>query len=411
MKFGPNELLLRLACYMSLAISFLPIVDYYSPWYITLIPVAITMLLTLRIDHNIYPVAVAVFSVFCLWLLLYWTTSYHADRMNHLVNFFVAFVPCIISVQLNRTVRRGEFFWGCLKTMAIFTGITCITTIIGLRKYPMASRELASGTAIYDTLRYKMVNIGGYEFIYALVLLIPVLFWMIKRAKGFWKIVYVSVLVLDMLCIYVSQYTIALICMLIAWIVVWMQKNKRAATIFAVVLMVFLWLDGLNFLSQMFYWASDIIEFDYVSDRLRQVAQLISGQTVNTETSRERIEYYMNQLEAFGSSPILGHNWYEYSRQYISGHTFVLDALAGAGIVGGAILVLFFRKLYKLVISRKRHRVSPYIKTTWIVAVVIAILNPVIFSIIITIAFMCCMCINKIEVGESWEFVKGQTEA
>ena len=320
--------------------------------------------------------------------------------MNNLVNFFVAFVPCIISVQLNRTIRRTEFFWGCLNTMAIFTGITCVTTIIGLRKYPMASRELASGTALYDTLRYKMVNIGGYEFIYALVLLIPVLFWMIKRAKGFWKIIYVFVLVLDMLCIYASQYTIALICVLVAWIVIWMQKNRRAATVFTICVVVFLLLGGITFLSQMFYWASDIIEYDYVSDRLRQVAQLLSGQTVNTETSRERVEHYMNQLEAFSSSPILGHNWYSYSRRYISGHSFVLDALAGAGIVGGTILVVFFRKLYKLVISHKRFGVSPYIKATWIVAVVVATLNPIIFSIIITIAFMCCMCINKIESGE-----------
>lgn len=384
---------------MSLAISFLPIVDYYSPWYITLIPVAITMLLTLRIDHNIYPVAVAVFAILGLWILTYWGIYRRTHMANSLVNFFIAFVPCIISIQLSRTVKRTEFFWDCLKTMAVFTGITCITTIVGLRKYPMASRQLASGTAIYDTLRYKMVNIGGYEFIYALVLLIPVLFWLIKRVKGFWKIVYISVLILDMLCIYVSQYTIALICMAIALVMVWMQKNRRAASVFAIFMVVFLLLGGMTFLSQMFYWASDLIEFDYVSDRLRQVAQLISGQTVNTETSRERIEHYMNQLEAFSSSPILGHNWYDFSARYVSGHSLVLDVLGGTGIVGGVVLVVLFRKLYHLVMRTKR-RVSPYIRATWMMAVVVAILNPVIFSIVITIAFMCCMCINQIENRE-----------
>lgn len=400
MKFGPNELLLRLGCYMSLAISFLPIVDYYSPWYITLIPVAITMLLTLRINHNIYPVAVAVFAILGLWILTYWGIYRRTQMTNSLVNFFIAFVPCIISIQLSRTVERKEFFWDCLKIMAVFAGITCITTIIGLRKYPLASRQLASGTAIYDTLRYKMVNIGGYEFIYALVLLIPVLFWMIKRAKGFWKIVYVSVLILDVLCIYVSQYTIALICMAIALVMVWMQKNRRAASIFAIFMVVFLSLGGMTFLGQLVYWVSDLIEFDYVSDRLRQVAQLISGQTVNTETSRERIEHYMNQLEAFSSSPILGHNWYDFSVRYVSGHSLVLDVLGGTGIVGGIVLVVLFRKLYQLVIRTKR-RVSPYIRATWIMAVVVAILNPVIFSIVITIAFMCCMCINQVENSEA----------
>lgn len=397
MRSSYNELLLRLGCYLSLAISFMPAVDYYCPWYITFIPVAITLLLTLRINSNIYPVFVVTIAILCFWLLTYWIIYRHRSLSNNFVNSFIAFIPCIISVQLNRTVRNTELFRGCLKMIAVFTGITCVTTIVGLNKYPSASRELASGTAIYDTLRYSKVNIGGYEFIYALVPLIPVLFWMIQNTKGFWKIVYLCVLGLDILCIYKSQYTIALVCVVVALIVVWMQNNRRAASIFTAALLVFLWLNGLQVLGKLFYWASDVVASDYVSDRLLQVAQLVSGQTVHTETSRQRLEYYAQQWEAFLSSPIWGHNWFEFYRKYASGHSLVLDILGGAGILGGSLLFILVKKIYGMVVNPKKEKQSPYVKATWIMVIVIAILNPVSYSVVITIAFMSCMCIHKIE--------------
>jgi len=394
-KFSLNSIF-RACCYMSLAISFLPVVDYYCPWYITIIPAAIALGITLYKDRNVYPLIIALFSILGLWFLTYWVIYRDHPIANNLINFIISFIPCILAIQANRTVTDKDFFEGYLKTMSIFVGITCITTIIGLIIYPMASRQLASGSAIWDTERYTRINIGGYEFIYALVLLIPVFLWLIKRARGLWKAIYIIILTLDICCIYASQYTIALVCAVVALIVVALQNNQKLAWICTILIAIFLLFNGLSLLGKMFYWVSDIVDQEYVSDRLLQLAQLFSGQTVSTETSSERLDHYFNQVNEFLNSPVLGHNLLEYSNTHVSGHSLFLDLAGGAGIFGVSVLIFLIQKLYRLAVNPSKQRVLPHIRSLWIMAILLALLNPIIFSTTLTVVFMGCMCMNQL---------------
>ena len=94
--------------------------------------------------------------------------------------------------------------------------ITSITTIIGLNIYPHAARDLA-GANVLDV--YYRKNIGGYGFIYTLVLFIPILLYAYKNMTfSFLKICFSIIIFLFYICIFKSQYTIAAIlslCMLI----------------------------------------------------------------------------------------------------------------------------------------------------------------------------------------------------
>jgi hypothetical protein len=272
--------------------------------------------------------------------------------------------------------------------------------MIGHIEYPMASRELASGTAIYDTTKYLKLNIGGYEFIYALVILIPLTLWQISSEKGFYRIFAVAVLVLMISCIYSSQYTLALICTVIALLIVLMHKNRNAAIVLAVVICVFMLFNGLKLLADFFYWASENIGTPYVRDRLLQVAQLFSGENIHTETSGARIEHYIDQLNAFIASPIIGANLLEYSKDAVSGHSLILDMLGAGGIFATGIMLALFRGLYRICVPPYGKRASKAVRSVWATAAVVALLNPVTFPAIATVAFTCCMCVARLESVE-----------
>lgn len=388
--------LLHLACYMSLAISFLPIVDYYCSWYITSVPVLILLVITLSRNSNLYPLLVAIVTILLFGGLQYWIIYRSSEIVGYFINFFIQFIPFIMAVQLKRTEYDNNFFYNYLRMAAIFSGVTSFTTIIGLNIYPMASRELASGTAIYDTTRYTKINIGGFEYIYALVIFIPVLFWTINRTVGMRKAIYIAILLLDIICIYESQYTIALICMAISVIITWMMLHPRSAGGIITFSILFLLLDGFSSLGIFFCWLSENIGQEYVADRLLQVSQLFNGTRISTETSDERIMHYINDFEYFLRKPIIGHNWWHYKNKAISGHTMILDILSGAGLVGIGVLAVICQKIYSMVL-KVNGKISPYVRSIWTMVIIVSILNPVIFSIIITIVFMCCLCIQKLE--------------
>lgn len=401
-NFG-SLILLRIACYMSLAISFMPLVNYYCPWYITIFPVAIVLFITFNYEENLYPVLPAFIYILSFGLLEYLIVYRDSSMGYYMINYCIAFIPCLLAIQIGKTVEEKKFYEEYLTVTALFSAITSITTIIGLEIYPMASRELASGTAVYDTEKYTRMNMGGYDYIYAMVIFIPVLMWMIKRAnKWLLKALYIVILLLNVYCVYKSQYTIALICIVISFVVVWTDRHNwlaRFAIFSALMLFIFF---GFSMISDLFKWASESLEGEYLSDRFMQLSQFFAGENINTQTSTERIDHYKEQLEAFWESPLWGHNWFKFDKDYISGHSVILDILGGGGLFAGLLALVFNRRIYSLTFSPLEKKEMPHhLKATWLMLITVAFLNPAIFSTILTIAFMCCMCIYKLENDES----------
>jgi hypothetical protein len=388
---------LRLCSYMSLAISFMPVVDYYCPWYVTVLPIFLVLFLSIRMNERGSFTPIAVLCTVCLTVLIFWFIKRREAPVSYFINSFIAFLPAIVSIRLRKIVKDESFFRDYLNAALLFVAVTCVTTMIGHIQYPMASRELASGTAIYDTEKYLRVNIGGYEFIYALTLLIPIVLWQIGKARGLRRIWYLAVLVLMIMCVYSSQYTLALICVAIAFLVVFMQKNKTVTLIVTACLALFLLANGLELLANIFYWASENVGTAYVRDRLLQVAQLLSGRSINTQTTDARIRHYMNELKYFGQSPIFGSNFLTFHKNTVSGHSLILDMLAAGGIIATSIMAVLMRELYRVSVPAYGKKGCAAVRAVWVMAAVIAALNPVIFPTIAMVVFPCCMCVDRIE--------------
>lgn len=396
-KTRAGNFLLEFVCFISLAISVLPVVDYYSPWMVTAIPVLFVLFLTIQKKNNVLPVILLLLTFALLGVLQYYFINRDTSFVSFWINFIIAFLPCLIAYQIRYTYENPLFYKRYLQTLAVFTGITSITTIWGLQKYPMASRELASGTAVYDTNHYRAENIGGYEYIYAIVILIPILIYLIKHTEKVWRAINVAILVINIICVYQSQYTTALILVAVVFLLMLAFKNKIAFLISVFSLLLFWILGGLDLLSKIFLFFSENIGQEYVSDRLLQLSQLFAGSEINTETSTARIDHYQNQLLLFVRSPIGGHNLFSYSTENISGHSFVLDWLGSAGLLGFGIVYFLLRNLYKRVVRFSRKKSCRIVKLVWVMLCILAILNPVVFSLITTIAFPACSFLQGYE--------------
>ena len=84
-------------------------------------------------------------------------------------------LPVMVGYYITRYHTEQIAFFAKLMSFALI--ITTITTSIGLVKFPYASRILATIESSQNeaAITYNWYNIGGYEFIYMLVLLYPIL--------------------------------------------------------------------------------------------------------------------------------------------------------------------------------------------------------------------------------------------
>lgn len=88
--------------------------------------------------------------------------------------------------------------------------ITCFTTLFHYNQYPYASRVLSGGGRPDLILRFRKMNIGGYGFIYALAISIPLIVSFIKTAnRVIHKFMLGIVLIVIGITIVLSQYLIA----------------------------------------------------------------------------------------------------------------------------------------------------------------------------------------------------------
>lgn len=391
-----RNILLYLACYGGLFIFFLPVVDYYCSWYINIIPVAFALVLLFSTSKgqdslvHIVPLILS-FALFD-WYFIHRNYTFFSSVLDKVI----ALMPILIAALLNISFIDKSFYRNYLQWGIILAAVTSITTYLGLKIYPMASRELATSTEIRDL--YSRMNIGGFDYIYSLVMMIPFVLWMAKHSHGIIRIVNVFSMCCYILVIFQSQYTFALIGVILAFILLLFMKWPRImALIFICFLLIWLVFGG-SLPSVIFRRLSEIIPLDYVSDRLLQVSQILAGKSVHTNTTTERIDLMIQGIQTFLSNPVFGMRSLLFSNGgKLSGHSYIIDILASSGIVGFSIFVWIFHCFYRLTLGQKRNvSIPPIVKMVWIIFALIALVNPVILYLNMTILFVFSICIIKL---------------
>ena len=379
-------LLVAVMIYMLIIIC--PIVDLYMPWYLTLLPVCVMMLYLCNEKSNLLRAVNILLIGIVLTLFQHWFIFKRQDLLLFIINGIITWISCIVAVLCCSKIKL-ESQKRILQFALVAMAITSITTILGLQVYPRASRELASATEEVRNV-YMSLNIGGFEFIYALVLSIPVVFWMIKQAKGLTKLINVVILIIFLYCIYLSAYTTALLISIVILLLLMYDTLPRLRATIIITIVVFFVMAGSGALSSIFMWLSSAVESEYVSDRLLQIGLVLQGESIediNTDTTNERLLLMKNAWEGFLSSPIWGNNLISWHKDILSGHSLGLDILSSAGLMGLMFFISMFYKVYKKIFSRRFKDLVFNTQIVWIGFICLSIINPSSFSIIYLVVF------------------------
>jgi O-antigen ligase len=130
---------------------------------------------------------------------------------------------------------------------------------------------------------------------------------------------------------------------------------------------------------------------------LLQLSQLVGGQEIQTETSTSRLDYYKNELLLFIKNPVFGHNFFGYSAENVSGHSFTLDWLAATGTIGFATVAAMIRAFYRHTVRFSGAKVCKAVQLTWLMVILLSFLNPVVFPLITTVVFAACAFLQGYE--------------
>lgn len=264
----------------------------------------------------------------------------------------------------------------------ICTVITCITTIVGLILFPMAAREMSMGSGNYTN--YRDYNIGGFGFIYSLVVIIFLLIIITKEKtfrRNYHKILYVGTIAICSIAILEAQYSWAIILLVFTFAFSLIEKKHIRFGVFALLCIgAYLMLSTnliVDFL-RMINTLSNKMGFEMFSWKSMNIINSLTG--VGYSNFEEgRIALYEKALNAIAIHPIFGNVIFGQTSNMISDHSELLDFTACFGAIGLVFLIYFlisyFAK-YKASIGDDRlsAMVIDYCK---IIIIICAVINQV----------------------------------
>ncbi|HBL84304.1 MAG: hypothetical protein A2Y17_07390 [Clostridiales bacterium GWF2_38_85] len=231
------------------------------------------------------------------------------------------------------------------KYLLILQTFIVITTIIGLIEYPKAARDLAS--YVNTLVIYYIKNIGGYDFIYGSVLFIPCLLYYSRFVK--YKIIIYFIILLNIICIVMSQYTLALILLILAVIYMFLKKYCKNTTSLIIAYIGAFIIMLISIAPKSFFYSVADTFYKYslnaVGDKIIDFYTSISrGEFFGT--IGDRIDLYTNSLKAFTNHPLTGSVFF--NNTVLGGHAELLDILGACGLLGFILFIYLMRKYYTL---------------------------------------------------------------
>lgn len=267
--------------------------------------------------------------------------------------FVRRFLPLFVSVSLYTYYLRYPVLNKTLRIVLWYTIIiiiiSCITTIIGLSIYPMASRDLASGVWGDEELAdfYRKMGIVGFGFINALAYIIPLFVLFYKTSKKY-KVFYLILILVSFYTVIKAQYTTQLLLFVMALLISWFGASFILRNKVFIVLTVFI----LAILPNSFYsvileYVAQIIPGETLKIRIIDLAETIQQGDISegdTHTA-DRFSRIPFLLSEFIKSPIIGGGKSD-------GHIFWLNHLSLYGVIGIIPWIMILVDNYKIVKKR-----------------------------------------------------------
>ena len=203
------------------------------------------------------------------------------------------------------------------------------------------ARSLGSGEPGREAYLKELMlrNIGGYDFIYASVLALPITAYLISQTRGLRRAGITTFYLLQLMMIGISQYTYAIVFALVITAMelvalilrrIWRNVSLGASLLWTVPLLLCIWFLRVPFTQ----WAANIatgIGFQNAAYSLNQLLVMFTGGTVDAGS---RLAAYTIPLQGFLDSPLIGS--LAGGVKQLGMHSDLLDMLSTIGLLGTA---------------------------------------------------------------------------
>jgi hypothetical protein len=289
-------------------------------------------------------------------------------------------LPIIIGYYIMQYKQHEVKFYSRLLCIALI--ITMITTCVGLILFPFAARILATtDSSDAATITYNWYNIGGFSFIYTLVLLYPVLIMAYKQKK-INLFITICGTVLIYATVLLSEYATALLLLMLSTVLFFVKKNltKRDVIILLLIGIVVLIFCS-SYLSQFLTYVGTLTGSDTLSTRLTALA---GGQTGLESSEDNRIQLYQRSLTTFLQHPLFG--TFLSGGGGVGGHSYILDNLGKYGLLGVTLLYFMYRKIYYYFVAPFKDKPGyGFVLWTFLQAILLSVLNPGMWLSVLTL--------------------------
>lgn len=284
-------------------------------------------------------------------------------------------------IYFANDIRLAKHLYYILLIMYV---ATAVTTYLGCLVYPEAARDLATSISSEDPILYDLyrrLNIGGFSFIYTLVLIIPLLVGALKnRFEN--RILCVLIMFVFFFAIIGSQYTTALLLSVFSFFLLFASKklNKRKSYILLIV-SFFVIMIGKSILPQLLQTISSFIDSRIVASRLGDLSSLLSNDddigNIGANSDVDTRYFLMKKSwNTFLDSPL----WGTWNLKAIGNHSYFLDNLALYGLLGLVAYLALWIGLYRLYWkNNEKKNWFGFFFFGFIFSMVLSFMNPHIF--------------------------------
>lgn len=324
----------------------------------------------------------SLFSVFILDLLINSFTKSSYVLLQDFSSLLQELIPVIMAMMLvrKRYIHSAKIILGFYFLRII---ITMVTTIIGLQIFPGASRDLGNGEFVAKNPLYQVylsLNIGGFDLVYTIVLLIPIFCYLFKYSSEYkysytLKLIMAVLIVFSMYCILQMEYTTAFLLSIFALTSLFTTKEtnvrKYLALLFVAGIILYI---TKGIFAQVLDYMSEMVESKEIAVRFSDLANSISGQVTSDASDVDaRQEVYSKSLNAIVNNPF--GTWL--SSNEAGGHSFILDYIAKYGFVGWGLIIYMLRVVYKSQLKPYLGKnIYPFLVLDYLLFIATAIMNP-----------------------------------
>lgn len=258
--------------------------------------------------------------------------------------------------------------------------ITLIPTLIALTKDNSIVRSMAyGGIDTQEDIENFRNNVGGFSFLYGLVVFIPILIYLLKEEKN--KIFLFILLLAALITLIKGSFSIAIIIVLLSvGTLIFNYYKKRTSKVLIIFMLLLVLILTFDFAPNILNKLSKYVENPYIKTRIIEVSNFLDNADNAEGDLAGRFNLYGESLNTFIQHPLIGVGGYYYIENNNPGigyHSQIFDDMARYGITSLIFVVLFFYEYRKSLINISTKKENKIIINTALVSVLsLAVLNP-----------------------------------